>query len=311
MGTWGVGLYADDMAKDLQASARAVLRLPLEEDRLVEILCDGEAAAARDPDNEDHTIFWLVLADQFEKKGVACAQVRERALAIIDGGADLAMLERRGMAPGGLRKRGALLQELRGRLLAAPAVSRPRATLREPQPFVFDIGGAYAYPVGEDGWPVNPYAGPSFYARKPFRRVGDGLIVIVRRDRSFGYLAWYQALVATSLVAEAAAGQLLAGLQWDLESPGTCPPLHFRKMQLRQVGALPLDEDRLRARFPRGRPGVTFYGWDGRGAAVADISIVNRMHIQPPGVPMRQSMQAGRPQPLASLSEILATPSSG
>jgi hypothetical protein len=88
MGVWGAGLYSSDMAADLRASVKSVLRLPLDEDGIVDILCDGERQAANDLNNEDHTTFWLVLADQFEKRGVAHAPTREKAIAIIARGDD-------------------------------------------------------------------------------------------------------------------------------------------------------------------------------------------------------------------------------
>ncbi len=77
MGAWGLGLYSSDMAADMRATIKSVLRLPLDEDRIVDILRDSEGAAANDPNDEDHTTFWLVLADQFEKRGVAHAATRD------------------------------------------------------------------------------------------------------------------------------------------------------------------------------------------------------------------------------------------
>src|SRR5438477_11199261 len=79
MGAWGAGLYSSDMAADMRATIKSVLRLPFDEDRIVDILRDCERHAADDPDNEDHTTFWLVLANQFEKRGVAHAPTCEKA----------------------------------------------------------------------------------------------------------------------------------------------------------------------------------------------------------------------------------------
>src|SRR5205085_5862055 len=109
---------------------KSALRLPFDEDRIVDILSDSERRAAADPNDEDHTTFWLVLADQFEKRGVAHTPTREKAIAIIDRGDDLAMMEKRGMKAADLRKRGAKLAELRARLAAAPRGSEPRATIK-------------------------------------------------------------------------------------------------------------------------------------------------------------------------------------
>ena len=84
MGAWGAGLYSSDMAADMRAVIKSALRLPFDEDRIVDILRDCERGAADHPDDEDHTTFWLVLADQFEKRGVAHAPARDKAIAIID-----------------------------------------------------------------------------------------------------------------------------------------------------------------------------------------------------------------------------------
>ena len=99
MGAWAAGLYSSDMAADMRATVKSVLRLPLDEDRIVDILRDSEPQAANDADNEDHTTFWLVLADQFEKRGIAHAATREKAINIIDRGDDLMMMEKLGMNP--------------------------------------------------------------------------------------------------------------------------------------------------------------------------------------------------------------------
>ena len=140
MGAWGAGLYSSDMAADMRAVIKSALRLPFDEDRIVDVLRDCERNAASDPDSEDHTTFWLVLADQFEKRGVAHAPTREKAIAIIDRGDDLIMMEKLGMKQTDLRKRGAKLAELQARLAAAPRPLKPRATIKAPEPYVLEMG---------------------------------------------------------------------------------------------------------------------------------------------------------------------------
>ena len=68
MGLWGTGLYSSDFAMDLRSTVGAVARLPFDGDRLVEILSETEPTAAGNPDDEQHTTFWLVVADQFAKR---------------------------------------------------------------------------------------------------------------------------------------------------------------------------------------------------------------------------------------------------
>ena len=64
---------------------------------------------ADDAADEDHSIFWLVVADQFAKRGIDCPAARDRALALIADGSDLKTMESLGMDPKGLAKRRAML----------------------------------------------------------------------------------------------------------------------------------------------------------------------------------------------------------
>jgi hypothetical protein len=114
MGSWGTGLYSSDFALDLRQLIGAVARLPFEPDRLLEILCETEPAAAGQADDPDHSVFWLTVADQFAKRGIDCRTARERALAMVDDGTDLALMARLGMAEKDLAKRRKMLAELRG-----------------------------------------------------------------------------------------------------------------------------------------------------------------------------------------------------
>ena len=276
MGAWGIGLYSSDMAADMRATIKSVLRLPFDEDRIVDILCEREPNAANDSNNEDHTTFWLVLADQFEKRGVAHAPTREKAIAIIDRGDDLTMMEKLGMKPADLRKRGVKLAELRARLAAAPRGSKSRATIKAPEPYVLETGVLYACPVRGSSC-LNPYLSRKRFDASPWIPDGWRQFVILDRGRAFDHLAWYQPLVCKKPMREkprlADAG---ADLWWQLDTPKTCPQSHFDRIGITAIGGLPIDVEKARARFAR-RRGVVFLGWGGQGAAVNDISIANAM----------------------------------
>ncbi len=279
MGAWGIGLYSSDMAADMRATIKSVLRLPFDDDRIVDILCDGQRKTANDPDDEDHTIFWLVLADQFEKRGVAHAPTREKAIAIIDRGDDLMMMEKLGMKQTDLRKRGAKLAELRARLAAAPGVSKPRSTIAAPQPYTLDTGVLYACPV-EGSSCINPYFGKKQLAQWPFVPDGWRQFVILERGREFDYLAWYQPLVCKKPVREKPQlADARDDLWWELRTPKTCPQSHFDRLGITAIGSLPIDMEKARVRFAKGpRPGITYLGWSGRWAAVGDITIADCMN---------------------------------
>ena len=280
MGVWGVGLYSGDFAMDLRTTIRAVARLPFDADRLVDILSQTEPTAANHADDEDHTTFWLVVTAQFAKRGIACQRVREKALEIIDTGRDLAMLGKLGMDPSGLKARGKMLEALRVLIASPPPVSKPRTILRKPQAFVMEVGDVVVYPT-RGGHCINPYY-PS-KQRDP-RWAKDGVVlkedgwaafVIVDRGRAFDFLSWYRPLtVSTATVAKPALEVLSAGVSWKLARPGTCSPVHFKRMEFERIGALPVDNDKLQRLFGK--------LWPGTVQAINDISICNDLGVCPP-----------------------------
>jgi hypothetical protein len=271
MGAWGTGLYASDFAADLRAVIAAVARLPLDEEALVTTICGAEKSAAENATDEDHTVFWLVLADQFEKRGIFSAHVRDAALAIIDGGKDAAMMQKLGMKPADLLKRAAKLGELRARIVAQPLESKPRKTMQRPEPYVFEVGGVYAYPT-RGGDTINPYMGAKYFDRSKWSLDGFGLMLVIGRGRAFDYLAWYQAAASVEVVPSIPDRTNLVGeIRWGLPIYGTCNPAHFRKIELEEIGVFPLDQARLDHFFPHLAPGTSY--------AIHDISLANRMKI--------------------------------
>jgi len=246
----------------------------------VQIVRESESGAADDPANEDYTVFWLVLADQFEKRGIASAAVWDTALAIIHDGTDIARFRELGLREADVRKRAKALGELRARLVTAAPISKRRSVLRTPQPYTLELGGLYTYPT-KAGAPINPYLGPKWFDRTAWIPDGYGLLVVVNRGRAFDYLAWYQPLVAVGAVPEKpTAASMPADMIWRLKLPGTCSPSHFKKMELESIGQLTLDAEKMRARFPA-RKGRASWGWDGRASAINDVSIVNAMSVAP------------------------------
>lgn len=272
MGAWGTGLYSGDFALDLRTVVAAVSRVPLDDAQMVKALCDTEKSAAENPADEDHAIFWLVLADQFEKRGIFSAQVRDTALAVIDGGGDAAMMQKLGMKPADLRKRAAKLAELRARLVAQPALSKPRTTMKAPVPYVFEVGGVYAYPTLQ-GAVINPYMSAKRFDRSAWHPDGFGLMLVTGRGSVFGYLPWYHAVVSRQAFATIPNRLMLLGEnRWSLPVYGSCSPAHFRKLELEEIGVFPIDPARVDHFFPHLAPGTVY--------AVSDISIANAMRIR-------------------------------
>ena len=295
MGTWGTGLYAGDFAADLRGAISAVARLPFEPDRLVDILCDYEPGAARESADPDHPTFWLVLADQFAKRGIVSPRVRDTTLSLIDSGADLAMMASRGMAPAGLRVRGRVLAELRERLIA-PTSAKPRTVLKAPQPFLLEVGDVIVFPTSR-GDVINPYF-KSREAIPNWRHDGWGAFVVAERGRAFDFFAWYRPLVSWATTAKPDFAALITRQNWVLKRAGTLRRLHIQRMAFEAVGNLAIDAAKFHTLFP-GRP-------SGVSDAVGDLSIANRLFLEVEDAP-KPNYQPNRVIPTVhALGDIMA-----
>ena len=274
MGTWGSGLYSSDFALDVRGAVKAVARLPFPPERLLAYLCAAEPSAANDPKDADHTVFWLTVADQFAKRGIDCASARERALAIIADGIDLAAMAALGMDEKSLVKRSAMLEELRGRIAAAIETAKPRTVLRAPQKLLLGVGEVLTYPVCR-GDPINPYTiGKDWAFVKAWQQDGWGAFVVVERGHAFDFLAWYRPLVITEpLPDEPTLAELAWPRMWLLRTPGTLTARHHANMSLKSLGCVSIDHARLAGFFPRRGSAVN--------SAVNDISLCNNINVRP------------------------------
>lgn len=138
MGTWGPALFSDDTACDVR-------------DRFTGLIGDGlEAAAAtkqllgeweeelRDPDMG--TVIWLALAATQWKLGRLQRDVHEKALDVIDSGADLRRWEEAGLTG----KRERVLLKLRDQLMSPqPPVKKVKQQFRDSSEW--EVGDVIAY----------------------------------------------------------------------------------------------------------------------------------------------------------------------
>jgi hypothetical protein len=83
MGAWDGGLYDGDFALDLKGAIKGVLRAPLSDDDVLAEIWASHGEGAVEADALD---YWLVLADQFERRGIRRQDVFERAIAIVEPG---------------------------------------------------------------------------------------------------------------------------------------------------------------------------------------------------------------------------------
>lgn len=254
MGVWGAGLYSGDFAADLRGSIKAVLRLPFEAERLLELLCELEPGAAGNSQDEDHSTFWLVVADQFAQHGLYSNTARAKALEIIEAGSDIAMLRNLGMNSDDLRKRERMLENLKRSLLLTPQAAKPRAVLKKPQTLLFAAGDVLIYPVSL-GRPHQKLP-PRLHPVPAWKQDGWGVAAILQAELAFDYLAWYRPLVLDFPGADKPEfAALRTGKHWSLRRAGTCSPSDAKVLGLERIGALQVDPATLSAAFPGMKPG--------------------------------------------------------
>jgi hypothetical protein len=211
-----------------------------------------------------------------------------------------------GLNPRDLRKRQQTLTALRARLTAHAAPAKPRPVLKQPQHFLMDVGDVFAFPTSV-GQCINSYCRSKAEIPGGWTHDGWGAVVIVDRGRAFDYLTWYRPLtISSAKTRQPTLEDLRSEPLWVLQRPGTCSPLHFKRLELAKIGTLRIDTAKLARAFPA-MP-------SGRSYAVNDISIANSLTIGPrlsiasvhvPGQP--PNFGRGRPYPaIARLDEILA-----
>jgi hypothetical protein len=301
MGVWGTGLYSGDFAMDLRGTISAVMRLPFPDDELLTLIRSNERDVADNPDDSDHTNFWLIVADQFAKRGVDCPEARDKAIAIIDSGADIRTKRTLGLDERSVAARLKILTALKQRLIEAPCRAKPRKTLKKPQPLLYGIGDVFIYPTCK-GTARNPYnVNPEWGWVKAWKQDGWGAMVIVERGQYLNYLAWYRILVPrVGWDDEPTLDQILARRIWLNKGAGTLIPTHEKQLKLKKLGTLSIDHARFERAFPaRGAP-----AW----AAINDISIADSMNIRDDTAEEEHRARYGLPPmpKIESLHEIMA-----
>ena len=124
MGVWGTGLFSDDVACDIRDHYRQLLEDGAEDGVATRLTLEKFQAYLAEADS----VALIAFAVTQSKLGRLESDVRDRALAIIDAGADLAVWEREN--PKLLPKRRAVLEKARVQL-TGPQPARRR--LRPPK----------------------------------------------------------------------------------------------------------------------------------------------------------------------------------
>lgn len=134
MGTWGTGLFSDDLASDVRERFRDFIGEGLTTEAAVSRLLREYKSSLRDPDEEP--VFWLALADTAWRLGRLEEAILKHALRVIDSGQDLARWE----DVTDRKRREKVLAKLRTKLQ-----SRPPAPKRVAKP----VKSANEWSIGE------------------------------------------------------------------------------------------------------------------------------------------------------------------
>jgi hypothetical protein len=146
VGIWGRALFSDDTARDVRDEFRRLAGDGLETGEATTRLLETWKDSADDPDEQGP--FWFALAATQWELGRLDVRVRKRALALIASGEDL---ERWADDPAGKRRRRALLEELRKKLLGPPPrPKRLRKVFRDRCDWA--VGQLVGYRLGSGRW---------------------------------------------------------------------------------------------------------------------------------------------------------------
>lgn len=261
MGSWGPGLYQDDEASDLKNTIALLRKLPVSGDRILDILIANRQESI-ELDQSGAPTFWLVVADQFERKGIRSARALERALSAIDTGADVEDLRAREASTADLSKRRTILAELKARLVA-PRPEKPRPKGKRAPDAVVSVGEAYCLPamrVFENRYTTmnawsrgrnDPFAMAGSSA-EPFRQDGWVAMLILGQGRVYDWLPWcaYASVLidpdAEPSIDDISKSRLLITDTAKLAVPRRS---HLRVLEARLIGRLPLDNARVGERI--------------------------------------------------------------
>lgn len=140
MGTWGPGLFFDDLACDVRDDFRALIGDGFTPAEATQVLL---ADYRPDEDADMGDVFWLALAATQWRLGRLQEEVQRRALAVIDSGSNLRLWEAEA-EPEDAKSRKKVLDNLRRRLLSPqPCPPKVRKVFRQDTPF--EAGQVVAY----------------------------------------------------------------------------------------------------------------------------------------------------------------------
>jgi hypothetical protein len=264
MGAWGGGLYDSDFACDLKGTIKGVLRAPLSDDEVLAEIWASHGEGAVEADALD---YWLVLADQFERQGIRRQDIFERAIAIVEAGEDVAMLDELEAEPKTIAERRKQTTKLLERL-RDPRPAKSRRPLRNPQPLLLEPGEALTWPT-DRGNSINPYvAEDMLWKLGGFTQDGWGFGIVTEASHHYQVLAYYAVQVLKWRRAERPSPEFAAHCPRSAPHYGTVKDLHLKRARVERLGRAP-DE----ALGPAPKPGVARRS--SRQAVLNDIGLTD------------------------------------
>ncbi len=185
MGTWGGGLYDDDEACDVRDSISLLAKMPRDGNAILALLLE-QFERNEDLKDDGCPAFWMVVADQFAKRGIESERVMKLALASMNSGADLADLEAREIEPQELKARMKVHEKLRQRI-AHPKPSSSRKVPSSPPKLAVNVGEIYSFPT-MNGSGFNAWF--SSWEGAGFQPDGWGALIILDTGRVFDWFPW-------------------------------------------------------------------------------------------------------------------------
>ena len=239
MGTWSTGLYADDSAADLRDTIAVLSKLPVDGERLLDLLLEGYEGGTT-PADDGGPAFWLVIADQFERRGIESETAFERALEMITGGYDLRDWERRGASPSDLKKRQQVLATLESRL-RSPRVPRPRPKRTRPPVLAVSVGQVYSFPT-MGGRCHNAWF--SSWEKDRFVPDGWGALIVLGAGRLYDWIPWCAtSALSVSPTEEPTLAAAARARLYSKQGATYCVPRlsHMKRMGMQLLGQLELN----------------------------------------------------------------------
>jgi hypothetical protein len=240
MGTWGTSLYSSDSSKDFETTIKSIIRLPFNDEEIYDIISEEFKEIIANENEEDHYIFWLVLADQFNKYGITNDLIFQKAIDIIDFEKDLNRNKELGMDNISLKARDKILKKFKESLLNRNS-SKNRKLLKKPEELIFKQGDIIKFPIVKNGSALNPYFSKNLIMKHPDQNetIGFGYAIIISSKLVFEYLASYW-LIVNDLSFDSenniSVENLLSEKKWLLTHAGVCSKSHFNKMKIQIIG---------------------------------------------------------------------------